>query len=105
MWTSLVAGQMHSKMANLRLRITGYAQHACAWLLPATAVALLVVMGGVGDAGNNCWIRGDFQWARLSFYYAPLLLSWMYTIYVYSQLSKRLVSISPQEHMDLYTRS
>lgn len=47
--------------------------HAAVWGISAVALIIVAAGGALGGAGQWCWIRDESGWARLFFYFLPLL--------------------------------
>jgi hypothetical protein len=67
--------------------------HAAVWGFSAASVVVLLPVGALGSAGQWCWVRAEFQWARFAFFYAPLVLVLCYTIHVFWRVRQRLVTL------------
>ena len=65
--------------------------HAVAWIVSAASVLWLhASFDALGYAGNYCWIRVEFRYLWLPFYYIPLLITLAYNIAVFMYVMSRL---------------
>lgn len=48
--------------------------HGVVWGAATLSIAIIAPLGGLGYAGQWCWIKENFAWARLLFFYLPLIL-------------------------------
>ena len=48
--------------------------HLVAWGMPSILLLIAISANVFGDAGQWCWISPDYQWARISLYYAWLII-------------------------------
>ena len=67
--------------------------HAGAWGPALLSTLITGAAGGLGSAGQWCWIRRDFAWAQVLFYYLPVVLSLLYSLAVYLRVRQRIVSL------------
>ena len=67
--------------------------HAGAWGPGLLSTLITGAAGGLGSAGQWCWIRRDFAWAQVIFYYVPVVLSLLYSLAVYLRVRQRIVSL------------
>ena len=97
LWTTALSYNLHVAMdsPNGRLSSRSYwvRMHAISWGVPGVTVGLLGWMGALGSAGNSCWIRDDFQWARFTFYYFPVVVSLGVTIAIHWRMKWRLAAL------------
>mmetsp|Transcript_25529 Transcript_25529/g.82260 ORF Transcript_25529/g.82260 Transcript_25529/m.82260 type:complete len:319 (-) Transcript_25529:52-1008(-) len=86
LWTACIAFNIHQVLVkNVGHAVEGYQKfyHMLCWGLPAVLAGIAGIANVYGDSGNWCWIRHDRQWARLTFFYAPLVIVFCYNAMVF----------------------
>ncbi len=89
LWTLCIAINLQVTLLNRSARAAHSPEHLLrsmhlgVWLSSFATTLLLAATGSLGAAGQWCWIAAHSQWARLVFYYMPLLCTVAYNFTVY----------------------
>ena len=60
--------------------------HSIAWGIPLLSIIIMLIIGGVGLAGDMCWMSSDKQWLRIVLFFVPLIVVEGYNIYIFRYL-------------------
>ena len=102
LWNTFIALNMHLTVliaARIVKEEDRYMRrlHAGAWGPALLTTVITGAAGGLGSAGQWCWIRGgDFAWAQLLFFYIPIVCSLLYSLGVYLRVRQRIVMLREQ---------
>lgn len=67
--------------------------HVSVWALSLGSVVLLGATDTFGVAGQWCWVRREAGWARLLFFYLPMVAAMVYTLTIYLLVHRRLAAL------------
>ena len=95
-WNTLIAVNMHltvllvSRIVHEEHRYL-MKLHAAAWSAALVTTLATGAAGGLGSAGQWCWISEGSAWARWLFFYAPIVVSLTYSLGVYLKVRQRII--------------
>ena len=110
MWNTLIAFNMHLTVLLASRTVQEENRylmklHAIAWGTSFVTTLVTGAAGGLGSAGQWCWITKESAWARWLFFYALIIVSLTYSLTIYLRVRQRIISARKQAGDDAPEKS
>lgn len=109
-WNTLIAFNMHltvllvSRIVQEENRYL-IKLHVIAWSTALVTTLVTGAAGGLGSAGQWCWITKESAWARWLFFYALIIVSLIYSLVIYLRVRQRIIAARRQAGNDCPEKS